>query len=343
LVATFTLINKKFYINFIISMSFQQDVLKYLNDFRKKPSTFIDTLEKVKLNLGQMSRNTKTQDFIKDIDSFIPVISKSAGLAQFALSKELTAAGDKQLSIFAETSVDFNLRPTAVEGLVKQFCEGFNEVALLVNDIDEADSVLTRMIFANSDKEKKNRKALLNGQFHHVGISQKIIDGDNYVIVLLADEIHEVKPKQSYSGLEELKQAFDFFDVNESGKLNIKETLGALKSLGYHNRNPALFAILNEMDTPENDKKGVDWDSFSGHVLARISNTTSREGLRRIFDIFIDDPVQDTVTLTTLKRICRELGEPIRNEELQDMIQRAASNGVELTFDEFYSYMTAKK
>jgi Ca2+-binding EF-hand superfamily protein len=322
-------------------MSFQQDALKYLNDFRKKPSSFIDALEKVKLNLGQMSKNSKTVEFIKDIDSFIPIIAKSPGLTQFTLSKELTAAANKKLDDFAETSVQYNMKESEVANLVKKFCEGFTALAFLVNDIDDADSVLTRMIFANSDKEKKNRKALLDTKFAYIGIAQKMVDGDNYVVLLLADNVEDSKPKQSFQGLEELRQAFDFFDVNESGKINIKETLTALKSLGYHNRNPALFAILNELDTTENDKKGVDWDNFSNHVLNRISNVTSREGLRRIFDIFIDDPVQDTVTLTTLKRICRELGEPIKNEELQDMIQRAASNGVELTFDEFYSYMTS--
>jgi centrin-3 len=324
-------------------MSFEQDAIKFLNEFRRKPASFIDTLEKVKLNLSQMSKNTKTQDFIRDIDSFIPIISKTSGLSQFTLSKELSSAASKQLEAFASSHVQYELKQSELTNLLKQFCEGVQDSYILINDIDDADSVLTRMIFSNNDKEKKNRKALLDPRMNFVGIGQHVIDGDNFVILILADNVESVRAKQSYQGLEELKQAFDFFDVNESGRLNIKETLGALKSLGYHNRNPALFTILNELDTPDNDKKGVDWDNFSGHVLAKISNTTTREGLRRIFDIFIDDPVQDTVTLTTLKRICRELGEPIRNEELQDMIQRAASNGVELTFDEFYSYMTAKK
>jgi Ca2+-binding EF-hand superfamily protein len=322
-------------------MSFQQDALDYLNEFRRKPASFISTLEKVKLNLGQMSKNSKTVEFIKDIESFIPIISKSSGLPTFTLSKDLSAAAQKQLDNYANSSVEHNIKQSELVNLLKQFCEGFETVYMLVNDIDEADEVLTRMIFSNNDKEKKNRKALLDKAINFVGIADKVIDGDNYVMLILADNATEIKPKKSYEGLDELKQAFDFFDVNECGRLNIKETVTALTSLGYQNRNPALFSIVSELDTPENDKKGVDWDTFSGHVMARISNVNTREGLRRIFDIFIDDPVQDTVTLTTLKRICRELGEPIRNEELQDMIQRAASNGVELTFDEFYSYMTS--
>jgi Ca2+-binding EF-hand superfamily protein len=322
-------------------MSFEQDVLSYLNDFRKKPSSFIETLEKVKLNLSQMSKNSKTVEFIKDIENFIPLIAKSASLSQFTLSNELSLAADKQLEAFSNSSIQYNLKPADVDKLLKEFCEGASEAAVLTNDIDDADEVLTRMIFSNNDKEKKNRKLLLDTKLKFVGIAQRVIDGDNIVMLILADNVTAIKPKESLKGLDELKQAFDFFDVNESGRINIKECLTALKSLGYENRNPALFSIVNELDTTENDKKGVDWDSFSKHVLERINNVNTREGLRRIFDIFIDDPVQDTVTLTTLKRICRELGEPIRNEELQDMIQRAASNGVELTFDEFYSYMTS--
>jgi Ca2+-binding EF-hand superfamily protein len=322
-------------------MSFQQDVFTFLNEFRKNPSTFIETLEKVKLNLKQMSKNSKTTEFIKDIDSFVPVISKASGLTPFALSKELSAAAQKQIDGYVENGVQYNVKQTELVSLLKEFCEGFTDAFILVNDAEEAEEVLTRMIFANSDKEKKNRKALLDPRMTSVGIAQRTIDGDNYVVLILTDTAAEVKPKQAVQGLDELKQAFDFFDVNESGKISIKECLTALKSLGFHERNPSLFAVMNELDTPENEKKGVDWDMFREHIVSRTSGVSSREALKRVYDIFIDDPVQDTVTLTTLKRICRELGEPIKNEELQDMIQRAANNGVELTFDEFYSYMTS--
>jgi Ca2+-binding EF-hand superfamily protein len=322
-------------------MSFHEEVLTQLNDFREKPATFIETLEKVKLNLGQMSKNSKTTEFIKDIDSFIPVITKASGLAEFKPSQELRAAALQQLDNFSENGVQYNIKQAELVNLLKEYCEGFNNVAMLINDAEEAEEVLTRMVFANTDKEKKNRKALLDPKMTYVGIGDKNIDGDNYVIIIVADNVTKIKPKETIQGIDELKQAFDFFDVNESGRINIKDLLTALKSLGFNGKNPSLFAVMNELDHQENEKKGIDWDTFKEHVVSRTNGVTTKEAMKRVFDIFIDDPVQDTVTLTTLKRICKELGEDIRTEELQDLIQKAANNGTELTFEEFYTYMTA--
>ena len=40
----------------------------------------------------------------------------------------------------------------------------------------------------------------------------------------------------------------------------------------------------------------------------------------------------DTITLNSLKKISKELGENMNDEELKIMLERASKNGVELTF-----------
>ena len=50
----------------------------------------------------------------------------------------------------------------------------------------------------------------------------------------------------------------------------------------------------------------------------------------------------DNITLSSLKKISKELGENMSDEELKDMLERASKNGVELTFEEFYDIMTKK-
>jgi len=115
-----------------------------------------------------------------------------------------------------------------------------------------------------------------------------------------------------------------------------------MRSLGYDVKNPSLYQIMKELDTRENQKTLVDWDSFVDHITYNIENTGSTNGLRRIFNLFIDDPSQDTITLSTLKRICRELGENYSVEELSEMISRASGSGTELTFEEFSQFMLTK-
>ena len=48
--------------------------------------------------------------------------------------------------------------------------------------------------------------------------------------------------------------------------------------------------------------------------------------------MFIGDPNADTITLNSLKKKSKELGENMNDEELKIMLERASKNGVELTF-----------
>ena len=61
----------------------------------------------------------------------------------------------------------------------------------------------------------------------------------------------------------------------------------------------------------------------------KLDDKESKEGIRRIFDLFIDDPNADTITLSSLKKISKELGENMSDEELKIMLERASKNGVE--------------
>ena len=46
--------------------------------------------------------------------------------------------------------------------------------------------------------------------------------------------------------------------------------------------------------------------------------------------------------MNNLKRVAKELGETMTQEELQEMLERAASNGKEITREDFYNIMTKK-
>ena len=61
----------------------------------------------------------------------------------------------------------------------------------------------------------------------------------------------------------------------------------------------------------------------------KLDDKESKEGIRRIFDLFIGDPNADTITLSSLKKISKELGENMSDDELKIMLERASKNGVE--------------
>ena len=143
--------------------------------------------------------------------------------------------------------------------------------------------------------------------------------------------------------VDEIRQAFDLFDTNGTGKIDPKELKAAMQSLGFDTKNPTIYTLIADLDTPEAAKNGgVNFDDFVGSINNKLGDKESKEGIHRIFELFIDDPNADTITLSSLKKIAQELGENMSAEELKDMLERASKNGVELTFDEFYDIMTKK-
>ena len=233
-----------------------------------------------------------------------------------------------------------------------EFIEGFSKIEQVADEgADGPHDVINKIMFNKKDKDKKGRNVLLDASLKHIGFAHRKIKGDNIFVAVLVDKfdlkqktkiVEKPKKKKDGKNLDELKQAFDLFDVMSMGKIDPKECVAAMKSLSYHVKNPTLFDVMAELDTPENHKQLIDFDQFVDHITSRIEDTNSEDGIRRIFDLFIDDPSQDTITLTTLRKICRELGETQSNEELTEIISRASGNGTELTFEEFYAFMVRK-
>ena len=130
--------------------------------------------------------------------------------------------------------------------------------------------------------------------------------------------------------VDEIRQAFDLFDTNGTGKIDPKELKAAMQSLGFDTKNPTIYTLIADLDTPEAAKNGgVNFDDFVGSINNKLGDKESKEGIHRIFELFIDDPNADTITLSSLKKIAQELGENMSAEELKDMLERASANGTE--------------
>ncbi len=77
-------------------------------------------------------------------------------------------------------------------------------------------------------------------------------------------------------------------------------------------------------------------------MTARMSDKDTREDINKVFRLFDEDNA-GFVTIKNLRRVAKELGETISEEELQEMVERADSNGdQQVTADDFYNIMTKK-
>jgi Ca2+-binding EF-hand superfamily protein len=152
-----------------------------------------------------------------------------------------------------------------------------------------------------------------------------------------------VRPGLSNEEIKELRQAFELFDSSGEGKLNPKELISSMKSLHFDSKNPTIFSLIADLDTIEAKKNGgITFDEYVISINSKLHDKESKEGIRRIFDLFIDNPNNDTITMSALKKVALELGENMTDDDLKDMLERTSTSGNEITFDEFYDIMTKK-
>ena len=148
------------------------------------------------------------------------------------------------------------------------------------------------------------------------------------------------RPGLSADEVEEIKEAFDIFDVDQSGAISVSELLNAMRSLGFDTKNPAIFKMISDMDEDGNGE--IEFDEFLDMMTARISDTNTKEDLERVFKLF-DEDRNGEITVENLRRVAKELGEDIPDDELNEIIMRADLDGDgKLSFDDFFAVITKK-
>ena len=140
----------------------------------------------------------------------------------------------------------------------------------------------------------------------------------------------------------DIKETFELFDLND-GKLNARETREAMLNIGFDEKNPVVYEVMTELDNPRNKNSGgATFNDFCQTVNYRVPEKESIEDLRKVFNLFLDDPNAETTTLESIKRVADELGENIEEIELNAMLNKASKAGARLTFDDFVAIMTGK-
>ena len=142
----------------------------------------------------------------------------------------------------------------------------------------------------------------------------------------------------------EIKEAMELFDANGDGKINAREIRGAMQSIGFDEKNPMVYEVITELDNPRSKNAGgATFNDFCQTVNYRVPEKESTEDLRKVFNLFVDDPVSGTTSLESIKRVADELGENIEEVELNAMLNKASKAGSKLTFDDFVAIMTGKE
>ena len=95
--------------------------------------------------------------------------------------------------------------------------------------------------------------------------------------------------------------------------------------------------MISDVDT---DGSGtIGFDDFMAMMTAKMAERDPREEILKAFRLFDDDET-GKITFKNLKRVAKELGENISDEELMEMINEADRDGdEEVSEEEFFRIM----
>merc|ERR1711883_53883 len=137
--------------------------------------------------------------------------------------------------------------------------------------------------------------------------------------------------------MDEIREAFNLFDGDQSGAIDVRELKAAMRALGFEVKKEELKKMISDID---NDGNGsIEFQEFLEMMTGKMGEKDTREDIEKVFKLFDDDNT-GKISLRNLRRVAQELGENIDEEELQDMINQADRDGDgEINIDEFYRIM----
>ena len=146
-------------------------------------------------------------------------------------------------------------------------------------------------------------------------------------------------PGLSRKELNSVRKLFRLFQ-DRNGTIDPHEVLASMQTLKLNEKNPVVYEIFEEFDTPENSRNRLDYDEFVDLLNEKLADKDSQKALSRIYELFLGDSQGETLTFEAIKKVSQDVGEEMSDSQIRELLERAGQNGKELTYDEFCAVMT---
>jgi len=122
----------------------------------------------------------------------------------------------------------------------------------------------------------------------------------------------------------EFREAFALFDKDGDGTISTKELGTVMNSLGQKPTPQELENMIKEVDIDGNGE--IDFDEFLAMMAKKLKETDLEEDIREAFRVF-DNKNSGTISTQELRHIMANLGEKLKDHEIDEMIMHADTNG----------------
>lgn len=148
-----------------------------------------------------------------------------------------------------------------------------------------------------------------------------------------------VKPylKSGLSKIEilQLKEAFDLFDIEQKGIIDINDLKERLNEMGILSKNEQIDKLIANDNITE-----VDFMTFI-NILGAKAQCKNKEEVKKLYCVFLnDDDIERNLSVENFKRVAGELELSLAEYEIEEMIRSVnpKEDGY-VSFEEFYNIM----
>merc|ERR1712080_105802 len=139
--------------------------------------------------------------------------------------------------------------------------------------------------------------------------------------------------------MDEIREAFNLFDGDQSGAIDVRELKAAMRALGFEVKNDELKKMITDID---NDGNGtIEFAEFLGMMTGKMGEKDSREDIEKVFKLFDDDSTSK-ISFKNLARVAEELGET-NADEFYRIMKKKGNFLEDLSSDDEFEAPEAKK
>ena len=137
---------------------------------------------------------------------------------------------------------------------------------------------------------------------------------------------------------QEIKEAVDLFDTDKTGTIDYHELKVAMRALGFDIKKQEVLNLMKEFDREGAGQ--IEYHDFLEIMTQKSAERDPVEEILKAFKLFDEDNT-GRISLRNLRRVARELGENLSDDELQAMIDEFDKDGDgEISEQEWLNIMT---
>ena len=129
--------------------------------------------------------------------------------------------------------------------------------------------------------------------------------------------------------------------LDPTGAIDVRELKAAMRALGFEVKKEELKKMITDIDADGSGQ--IEFPEFLEMMTGKMGEKDTKEEINKVFKLFDDDST-GKISFKNLKRVAKELGENMTDDELKEMMDWADKDGDGvLNEDEFINAVMRKK